>query len=124
MNINVFLSTRINGITEEEKKDIYEFVKIVILNEFEDVYDKDNVIIYSNFDEGPAPVGVLHKKLYHLERALCKMKNCDIFFLLKESDNNIKPGSIVERNAWLLSCNDNIIIKNKIEMKACLGLKK
>jgi len=124
MNINVFLSTKINGITEEEKKDIYEFVKITILNEFEDVYEKDNIIIYSNLDEGPAPVEVKHKKLYHLERALSKMSNCDVFFLLKELDNSIKPGCMVEMNAWLTSCNNAIIVRNKIEMKACLGLKK
>lgn len=121
MNINVFLSTKINGITEEEKQDIYKFVKITVMNELCDcVYDTDNVIIYSNFDEDPAPVDTKHKKIHHLEQAFNKMKNCDVFFLLKENDNEIKPGCMVEMNAWLTACNDLIFVRNKVQMKACL----
>ena len=125
MNLFVFLSTKINGVTEEEKQDIYRFVKITVMNELCDcVYDTDNGIIYSNFDEGPAPADTKHKKIHHLEQAFNKMKNCDVFFLLKELDNSIKPGCMVEMNAWLTSCNNAIIVRNKIEMKACLSLKK
>ena len=103
MVLRVFLSTAINGITEKEQKDIFEFVDVVIRNEYE-LQNDDILVIESNFPEPPAPCTIQHKKLHHLEMALNKMKNCDMFFLLQENDGSTKPGCLVEMMAWTTAC--------------------
>lgn len=116
MNLSVFLSTAITGVEQEEQEKIFKYVEKVVRNEYECFYDSDNVTIFSNFDEGPAPASIRHKKIFHLERAFNKMKDCDIFFLLKERDGSIKPGCMIEMNAWITSSNSDIIIRNKTQM--------
>ena len=115
MVIKVFLSTAINGITEKEMQDIYTFVDRTVRTEYEDLNEDDIIEILSNFDEGPAPFDIQHKKLHHLEAAFRKMKNCDVFFLLKEKDGSIKPGCMVELNAWLTAEGNQPIIRRKIK---------
>lgn len=114
MVIKVFLSTAISGISEEEIKDIYTFVDRTTRMEYDDLNEDDVIEILSNFDEGPAPVVIKHKKLHHLEMAFNKMKDCDVFFLLQENDGTTKPGCMVELNAWLTAGGNQPIIRRKL----------
>lgn len=113
MNLKVFLSTAITGVTEEEKEKIFEYVISTVRCEYEYLRDTDKIEIISNFDEGPAPVDTRYKKLYHLSRAFEKMSDCDVFFLLREHDDSIKPGCYVELNAWLSAGGVQPIIRSK-----------
>ena len=116
MVLRVFLSTAITGIDETEKNDIYNYVDKTIRMEYEALRDNDVIEILSNFDEPPAPVNTMYPKLHHLEQAFNKMKNCDVFFLLAESDGSIKPGCLVEMNAWLTAKGPQPIVRWKSAM--------
>ena len=116
MQLKVFLSTAITGVMQEEREKIYKDVRILVCNEYEDYYPDDlekDIIILDNFDEPPAPPDIQYKKLYHLSRALDKMKDCDVFVLLAESDGTIKPGCNVELQAWLSAGGVQPIIRRK-----------
>lgn len=115
MKLKVFLSTAISNISQDERKEIYKNIRNIVMNEYDYYYgdlDKD-IIILDNFDESPAPPDILYPKLYHLSRALNKMKDCDIFFLLEEPDGTIKPGCNVELQAWLSAGGNQPIIRRK-----------
>lgn len=104
MVLRIFLSTAIN-VSEEEKAKTLQWANDIIWKEYDSLRkDEDSVLIVSNFDESPAPPDIRFPKLYHLSRALEKMSMCDGFLLLKENDGSIKPGCLVELNAWLNSC--------------------
>lgn len=113
MVLKIFLSTAINGIDEHEKSDIYEYVDMVVRQEYENLREDDVIEICSNFDELPAPVNTTYPKLHHLEQAFNKMKNCDVFFLLAEKDGNVKPGCLIEMNAWLSAKGPQPIVRWK-----------
>ena len=100
MELRVFLSTAITGVHEDEYNNICKFVETTIRNEYDALREEDTVTITSNFFEIHTP-DVKHKKLHHLEKALNKMKDCDIFFLLQEADGSTKPGCLVELSAWI-----------------------
>lgn len=100
MTLSVFLSTAITGVYEDEYNTILKFVEATVRNEYDMLREEDVVIITSNFLENDTP-DVKHKKLHHLEKAFNKMKDCDIFFLLQESDGTTKPGCLVELTAWI-----------------------
>lgn len=113
MTLYYFLSTAINSIPDSQKKEMYEYVDRTVRQEYEDIQPEDNIVVMSNFDEPPAPPTVLNPKLHHLETALSKMKNCDGFFLLAENDGSIKPGCMVEMNAWISAGLEQPIIRRK-----------
>ena len=113
MVLSVFLSTAISGVSESKKNDIYEYVERTVRNEYEGIHEDDIIDIESNFDEPPAPVNTRYPKLHHLEKAFNKMKNCDVFFLLAEKDGSIKPGCLIEMNAWLLAKGPQPIVRWK-----------
>lgn len=103
MKVKVFLSTSISSIgSDEEYKKICYFIERVVRTEYEALRPEDEIIIFSNYGENEIPSGV-NLKLHHLELALNKMKHCDVFFLLREIDGTIKPGCMIELNAWLTS---------------------
>ena len=114
MVLKVFLSTAITGISNKERKDIYEYVDRTVRSEYDELNDDDVIDILDNFDESPAPPEIQYKKLHHLEKAFNKMKECDVFFLLRENDKSIKPGCMVELNAWLSAGGVQPIIRDKI----------
>lgn len=113
MVLKVFLSTAITGITDSEKADIYEYVDRTIRQEYEDIHEDDVIEILDNFNEPPAPVNTRYPKLHHLEQAFNKMKNCDMFFLLTEDDGTVKPGCLIETNAWLTAKGPQPIVRWK-----------
>lgn len=113
MTLTAFLSTAINGVSEEEMDENYAFVEQIIKGEY-NLRDDDEVIVISNFFEPPAPADVKHKKLHHLEQAFNKMKDADFFVLLQEKDGSIKPGSMVELQAWLSAGGEQPIVRRKI----------
>lgn len=116
MQLKVFLSTAISNVSQEERKKIYKDTRIYVCNEY-DYYPGDiekDIIILDNFDEPPAPPDTQYKKLYHLSKALDKMKDCDVFVLLTESDGTIKPGCNVELQAWLSAGGVQPIIRRKV----------
>lgn len=113
MTLKVFLSTSTHKMTDKERNAIYKYVDNIVRQEYENVRDDDVVAIYSNLMEGPAPSDVQYKKLYHLSKAFNKMKDCDVFFLLSEMDGTIKPGCMIEMEAWLSAGAPQPIVRRK-----------
>lgn len=117
MKFNIFLSTAITGINEEEKQKLYTLADRAVRMECEAIREDDEIVIFDNFSEPPAPPNTLHKKLHHLEKAFSKMKNCHFFCLITEPNLDIKPNCMVELNAWLTSGGNQPIIRSKPEMR-------
>lgn len=115
MVLKVFLSTAISGINDNDRDDYFEFIDKEIRKEYEGIQDDDVIEILSNFDAPPAPPMVKYPKLHHLEEAFNKMKDCDVFFLLAEHDGTIKPGCLVELNAWLTAKGPQPIVRWKLK---------
>ena len=117
MKVKVFLSTSISSIgSDEEYADICEQVKRAVRIEYEALRPEDEIIIFSNYEENEVPFGV-NLKLHQLELAFNKMKHCDVIFLLSEIDGIIKPGCMIELNAWLSAGGNQPIIMSKAILK-------
>ena len=116
MKVKVFLSTSISSIgSDEEYDDICLQVKRSVKSEYESLRPDDEIEIFSNYGENEVPIGV-NLKLHQLELALNKMKECDMFFLMKETDGTIKPGCMVELNAWLSAGGNQPIMRRKMNI--------
>lgn len=113
MVLNVYLSRSVD-IPDNDRDKVYDFIDREIRNEYENIHDDDVIQVSSTIDDPPAPPVTLRPKLHHLELAFNKMKDCDIFFLLTGENDEIKPESLIEMNAWLYSKGEQPIIRNKI----------
>jgi hypothetical protein len=115
MQFYVFLSTGFKGETKETMEWHRQFTEVYVREELESLRDdEDEVIIVDNFDFVSTKEHSRQAKLETYGSALSKMAFCDIFVLLKEYDGSIKPGCMLELNAWLAAGGQQPIIRNKI----------
>jgi len=117
MKICVFLSTGLQGETEESMKWHRHWAENYVRNEIEAIREEDEIEVVDNFIvENRKDYGSLReKKLLDYACALSKMSYCDFFVLLKEYDGSIKPGCMLELNAWFCAGGVQPIIREKIK---------
>lgn len=122
MKFYVFLSTGFKGETEETMKWHRQFVEVYIREELESLRDdEDEVIIIDNFNFVSTKKYSRQIKLDTYSSALRKMADCDCFILLKEYDGSIKPGCMLELNAWLAAGGQQPFIRQKIKYQEGLN---
>lgn len=116
MKFYVFLSTGFKGETEETMKWHRQFAEMYVREELESLRDdEDEVIIVDNFDFVTTKACSRQIKLETYSSALRKMADCDSFILLKEYDGSIKPGCMLEMNAWLAAGGQQPFVRQKIK---------
>lgn len=116
MKFYVFLSTGFRDETEETMKWHRQFAEVYVREEIESLRDdEDEVIIVDNFDFVSTKEHSRQAKLETYSSALKKMADCDSFILLKEYDGSIKPGCMLELNAWLAAGGQQPFVRQKIK---------
>lgn len=122
MQFYVFLSTGFKGETDETMKWHRQFAEVYVREELESLRDdEDEVIIIDNFDFVSTKVHSRQIKLDAYSSALRKMADCDSFILLKEYDGSIKPGCMLELNAWLAAGGQQPFVRQKIKYQEGLN---
>ena len=119
MLIHVFLSTGLQGETEESMKWHRHWAENYLRNEIEVIRDDDEIEVVDNFivENRNCYASSREKKLLNYSRALSEMSYCDFFVLLKEYDGSIKSGCMLELNAWFCAGGVQPIIREKIQYK-------
>lgn len=116
MTFKVFLSTGFRGETNRTMDWHRRFAKMYVEEEIEAIReDEDEIIIVDNFDFVSRHKHRRMAKLETYSEAFKKMSECDIFILLKEYDGSIKPGCMLEMNAWLAAGGQQPFIRQKIK---------
>lgn len=123
MKIYVFLSTGLRGETEESMKWHRHWAENYVRNEIEAIREEDEIEVVDNFivENRKDYDSLREKKLLDYACALAKMSYCDFFVLLKEYDESIKPGCMLELNAWLAAGGQQPFVRQKIKYQEGLN---